>query len=548
MIIAENGSAHESPPQHSAARQFAPGCLFILLPVLRDRHFSAPMQPELNAVSTSRKWLPLFALYALFTLVLVLPSITLWSHTPFDVLKYNFDWFCGWFQFPGWTPAEMKLLGRGVQTVLFLALGIVFYRLATRYADAIEHTAPRTFWIAVGGLLAIHLAALPWLNPDMFYGIGRGWVDAHYGLEPYRFPVLAIPDWKADPMFANMEAPLLKVVGNYGPLHHSLCALLTSLSGGDIKVATFLFKLTQLGFLLGSAALLFALARREGLRARHVVFCFLCNPIVPLVFVAFGHNDIQQNFFLLLAIWCVYAGRPLISGGALGAALALKYVAIVFAPALVLFWWARDGRRLRAPLLCLLGFLAVLIYAHALYPSSWMTTLSIYAVGWSPIRSSSYCVLYYFAPMFGLTSTAAIRWTLVAVWVLAGAAISFAYALKKKPEPADLLKVCIWLFNLYFLLAAPAVLEWYLTWTLACVLLLPSYFRYFSVLFSFYLPLVPWTLQLPNEILFPVSIVHYLFLVACVVFLAPWRQRPAAKESAVASGPATLVPATVADE
>ena len=41
-------------------------------------------------------------------------------------------------------------------------------------------------------------------------------------------------------MFANMEAPMLKVVGNYGPLHHSLSASLTALSGGEIKLAALL--------------------------------------------------------------------------------------------------------------------------------------------------------------------------------------------------------------------------------------------------------------------------------------------------------------------
>ncbi len=524
--------------------------MFVPITAAHQQPPFAHVRPELKAGQNSRSWLSLFAVYALLTLVLVLPSITLWPRTPFEVLKYNFDWFCGWFQFPGWSGPEMKLLGRGVQTVLFLALGFTFYRLATRHAEGIENTKPRTFWVAVGSLLAIHLAALPWLNPDMFYAIGRGWVDAHYGLEPYRYPVLAIKDWKLDPMFANMEAPMLKVAGNYGPLHHSLCTLLAALSGGNIKLATFLFKLTQLGFLLGTAGLLFALAKREGLRARHVTFCFLCNPVVPLVFVAYGHNDIIQNFFLLLAIWCVYAGRPLLSGVSIGAALSLKYVAIVFAPALVLFWWAREGRRLRAPLMCLLGFLAVPLYAHASYTGSWVSTLSVYTVGWSPIRSSSYCLIYYLAPIVGLAgaSTAVIRWALLAIWVASGAVISFALGLKKQPDPADLLKVCIWLFNFYFLIAAPAVLEWYLTWTLACILLLPSYFRYFSVLFSFYLPLVPWTLQLPSAIAYPVSIAHYLFMVGCMVFLIPWRRRPLENETSMQTHSPSLLPAAVTDE
>ena len=158
------------------------------------------------------------------------------------------------------------------------------------------------------------------------------------------------------------------------------------------------------------------------------------------------------------------------------------------------------------------GFLAISISLHTRYPSSWMSTLSIYAVGWSPIRSSSYCCTSITSRQCRATNTSAIRWTLVVIWVLAGAVISFACSLKKEAGTRRSVEGLHWVFNLYFLLAAPAVLERDSNLDARLRAAAPVLFPDFSVLFSFYMPLVPWTLQLPNEILFPVSIVHYLSL------------------------------------
>ena len=179
MIIAEKTSAHENQQQPPAALQTRAPWIFAIPTEPRRRLFFARMQPELKTAKPSRTWLPLFGLYALLTLVLVLPSASLWLRTPFDVVKSQLRLVLRGDPVFRWSPGEMKLLGRGVQTLLFLALGFRFLpsRDPTRRGDRENHA--RTFWVAVGALLAIHLAGLPWLNPDMFYPIGPGWVDAH---------------------------------------------------------------------------------------------------------------------------------------------------------------------------------------------------------------------------------------------------------------------------------------------------------------------------------------------------------------------------------
>lgn len=469
-------------------------------------------------------WRKLFVWYAALSFLLILPSALLWFSSPLDVLRHNFDVFCGILQIPGWSAGAINILSRSIQAVVLLVLGILFYRLATRHSDAIESSSWRQLAPAIGLLLAIFFAGLPWMNPDMFFYVGRGWVEGGYELDPYKYPIVALKNFRADEMFRNIDPPLLRSVGNYGPLHQSLCASMTALSGGSIKVAVVLFKLLHLGLLLLSAWIVYRLARQQGLKAKHLVFCYLCNPIVPLVLLAWVHNDIQQNVLVLLCVLCVFSGRPFLAGASLGGAIALKYAAIVLLPGLILYWWRSHRQPWRAAAICTAGAAAVVGFAFLPYPNAISIGVGTYNIGWSPIRSSIYTVLFPIAHALGISVPVSLRQWLALAYFVCGAAITFRMMLRKDVAPIDFAKLSVWIFNLYFLICAPAVLEWYLTWALTSLLLLRGHFRSFAVLFSFYMPLVPFTLYLPDSVAFPVSIALYLLFVVCTVKWTSWRE------------------------
>lgn len=470
-------------------------------------------------------WVRPFIYYALLTALLIAPSATLWFRTPFNVLGHNFDYFCGLIQVPGWSAITASLVSRGTQSALLIAMGFLFYRLAMRHGDAIEAASPRAILAACGTILVIHLCGLPWMNPDLFFPIGKGWLDLNYNVDPYRYPIAALGASTVfgDPMFTNIDPPLFRNTGNYGPLHNSLSVALVGLSGGNIIAAAFLFKAFNLLCLIGSAWVLHAIALREGLKAKHLVFTYLCNPIVPLALVAWGHNDAQQNVLLLLALLFVYKDKPACSGAFLGAAISLKFVALVTLPALILYWWLARQRRPGSALNALGACAFVMVITFASYDGIWTVTKSTFDVSWSPLRSSIYSFFEPIGKLMGWQGIATAKTVMSAVYVLAGAIITFGLLWKRDVRPIDLVKAVVWIFNFYFLLAAPAVLEWYLTWNLACVLLLPTHFRFFAVLVSVFMPLVSFSLYLPFPVVLGVSMAHYLLYVFCVTRFAPWR-------------------------
>ena len=199
-------------------------------------------------------------------------------------------------------------------------------------------------------------------------------------------------------------------------------------------------------------------------------------------------------------------------------------------PALCVYWLVQTQtpRPWRCALLCLLGFVSVVCVAYLPYEQAWSAAAKTYTPGWSPFRSSIYFLLM---PLLGPTKLASLhglQLALSAIYVAAGAWLTLApLARRQRFGFDDLLKQFFWLFALYFLVCAPAVLEWYLTWLLGAALLVRDarYFRFFAVLFAFYLTPVVFTLYRGMAITWPVNFLLYAFLVVCA-----WRltRRPAA--------------------
>lgn len=478
-----------------------------------------------------------YGAYLFVLLLLVLPSLRAWFQQPFRVQAYDFDFFLTGN--PKWLA-----FGQALHVVLLAVVGALFYVLATRHRASLEAMSRGQWALMLLAPCLLSMTGLPWMNPDVFYYIGDGWLDAYYRLDAFAHSMSQAPGFRADEMFRDVDPRLLAVVGNYGPMHQNLCATLAGLSGGNIRVALLLFKLSNAAFLLGSAGLVYSLARTWRLPARHLVFCYLCNPLVLVCFLAWVHNDVHQNFCALLTLFWLQRGRPVLAGGSLGAAVCFKYVGIVLLPALLVYWLLASvpGRRVRHALLCLLGFVGVFCLIYGLNPDAWAAAVLIYTGNWSPYRSSVYFLVDPVARWVGGMPIARVKTVLTLLYVLVGAGITLGPLWRRwrrgGPDgewtPQSFARQGFWLYACYFLMCAPAVLEWYFTWILGFALLLTDrrYLQFVLVLFSFYLPAVIYTIEHSIVIARPVNLALYLFFAVLLGVLFRRRTNAATRVAA----------------
>lgn len=260
--------------------------------------------------------------YLCVTMVLCAPSIYAWRLLPFDVGAREFDYFL-----KQWTN---PLLGQLIHFSSFLALGELYRRFLFR-----KSVLPKWLLLSAAG---IWLLSVPWISPDVFFYLSKGWMEVQYGLDPYTTPLSSLRSYRSDPMFVGVVPALGKVLGNYGPAFQLLSSVLAWISGGNPKLGLLLFKLASLGALVGIVAQARAIhSRLHGQTAAELApAAFLLNPLVLVCVVGAAHNDVLLVLLMLLSVRAVIGGRAILGGVCIGLTVSMKISAIFIVPALVL--------------------------------------------------------------------------------------------------------------------------------------------------------------------------------------------------------------------
>ncbi len=207
-------------------------------------------------------------------------------------------------------------------------------------------------WLVLGVALALRLAVLPsapFLSSDLYRYIWDGRVQIA-GTNPYRF----IP---ADPALQSLrDAAIYPHVNRreYAPTIYPPAAQAIFQAVARISQTPFAMKLAMVVFEFVAMAAMLRLLALAGLPpARLLIYGW--NPLAVWAFAGNGHLDALAIGFLGLALLARGLRRQGLAGFALGAAVLVKFLPVIVAPAL----WRRWDWRLPAAALAL----AVLLYA-----------------------------------------------------------------------------------------------------------------------------------------------------------------------------------------
>jgi hypothetical protein len=184
-------------------------------------------------------------------------------------------------------------------------------------------------WIAVPSLvalIAIFALAPPLLSTDIFNYIAYSRMGVLHGLNPYQHGAAAIP---LDPSFPPSGHLWNHTPTAYGPLFTLLTYALVPLGvAGEMWALKAIMALAA----LGCTVLIWACARRLGIRPLPAALFFALNPLLLVYTIGGGHNDVLMALPLLGGALLVLSGWPLLGGALLVVAVGIKLSAALVIP------------------------------------------------------------------------------------------------------------------------------------------------------------------------------------------------------------------------
>ena len=243
-------------------------------------------------------------------------------------------------------PADAALLGRtflyipnaqiGFMLLAWCLTGAHWFRevaLAEERGRPLAGRGLAGAIVAIVVLWSVACAVKPVLSTDVGLYVAEGRQMLIYGQSPYMLPVDAT---MPDPFISQMPRWWLDRSSPYGPVTLAGFALVTALSIPTLLGSIAAMKVMMSLFLAAAGLVVWRTHRGDGLRLAKTL-ALVGNPIVIWLVIVDAHLDIMLAFFLILAIETARRERPVWTGVWLAAACGVKIVAVIFAP--VLFFW-----------------------------------------------------------------------------------------------------------------------------------------------------------------------------------------------------------------
>jgi hypothetical protein len=418
-----------------------------------------------------------FLLYLACALLLGIPSLLVWFREPFLVTKNEFDFFLGLFgEFPDMDP-RLAMLGKVIHFGLIVLMGWAYYRLITQLGEGGAPLKWRDLVIPSALVLAISFVYLPWHSPDSFFYFGTGWIESHYGMNPYRQVIVDAPGWQTDPTFRNVYPGWLYIITPYGPLFVKFIGAVTYLAGGDDRLATLLTKAAFAVCHLLNGWFVAGISRRLGFQDRLAVLLYLISPVPLLDYMGWVHNDILMITCVLAGLWAMLSRRYFLATLLLGVGAGFKYVPVLFCP--YLFLYMTRGRPLKGQIPRIVGLglvlTAVLVSPYLWYENGLANFLRLFRGQDQQLHNILYTLsLSALAPSADEAAQAAtlqvIKLVLKVVFLIAGAGIAYRLWRRGPGMTADdVFSSIVVLFLVYFAVGSPEIHEWYAGWFLCFV-------------------------------------------------------------------------------
>ena len=213
--------------------------------------------------------------------------------------------------------------------VVVFAVGAALYLLSCRHVCAAK--SPDALWLVLAvalGMRALVLTAPPFLSSDLYRYVWDGRVQ-RAGINPYRF----VP---ADPALQFLRDSVIYPHVNrrdYAPTIYPPTAQLVFRAVASLSQTTIAVRLAAIAFEAVAVACLLLLLRHTAQPLSRVLI-YAWNPLAVWTYAGNGHVDALAIGLIPLALLARAARRDILTGAALAAAILVKFLPVVIAPAL----------------------------------------------------------------------------------------------------------------------------------------------------------------------------------------------------------------------
>lgn len=264
------------------------------------------------------------------------------------------------------TPA--KVIGTIFFVGLFIAISFIYYKILKNHKKEFTSTKKVAIFILI--ISVLFFIMLPLTSTDVFYYIGTGWSEAHYGVNPY---YTSVNDVLAGSQEAAHDEMLLKMQGIwsgqtivYGPVWPLICKILSGLSMGSLFSALFIYKLFNLILHLTNTYLIYKITGKRNVFA----LMYALNPLILFDGLCNVHNEVLLIFLILLGLYFFMKKKNMVlTVMCFALATAVKYVAILLIPFIILYYYRKEKPLKKIMYSCLWAilFILVLVLCYCIY-------------------------------------------------------------------------------------------------------------------------------------------------------------------------------------
>lgn len=308
-------------------------------------------------------------MFFLTSVILALPSIIYLIKNK-TIYRFYYVWTY-FFRIP--RTSNEKIANAILFFIIFTTLFLLYILILKKYKKIFKNKKQiALIIITISILFAI---IIPYTSTDVYSYIANGWSASHYGENPYYVSTGEIADTtrQNEPMFNKVAVCWKYETVVYGPLWTVICTVLSWLSFGNIDLAFLIFKIANLIVHLCNCLLIYKITRKN-----LFVILYGLNPFILFEALSNVHNDIFIVLFILLAIYFTIRKKNLfISVAFLAMATAIKYLAILILPFIVLYYLRKKDikDRIKYCIICGIEYIAIIAMFYLIY----MRDLSVFA-------------------------------------------------------------------------------------------------------------------------------------------------------------------------